>query len=220
MGNKRYCMPDPSSVLTDEIILREIPTGSRVLDLGCGSGRLLATLRDQHDCVVQGVELDTGETIEAIRRGIPIINDDIDAGLQYFPEDCFDFAVVSQTLQQLRRPLEVLDQVLRIANKVLVIIPNFAHWKVRWQVLIHGRAPVTTELPYEWYNSPNLHFMSMHDFRDLQKAGSFHIVKELPIIGNQSVNRAWMANIRAKSVLYILERTELHTQASAQSPVS
>ncbi|MCA8988132.1 MAG: methionine biosynthesis protein MetW [Planctomycetaceae bacterium] len=199
-------MKDPAAAVTDEIIRREIPPGSRVIDLGCGDGRLLQLLRDEMHCSVQGVELDEEEFLAAMRRGLPVIRGDLDEGLQYLPENSFDFAVVSQTLQQLRYPVEILEHILRIANRVLVVVPNFAYWKIRLQVLVFGRAPITEELPYEWHNTPNLHLMSMQDFRELEKERDFEIVKELPIIGEKSVSRAWWANLRARTVLYILQR--------------
>lgn len=188
--------------------MREIEPGSRVIDLGCGDGRLLSLLQSQLDCKVQGVELDEEEFLASLSRGIPTIRGDLDEGLQYLPDDSFDFAVLSQTLQQLRYPVELLEQILRVAKRVLVVVPNFAYWRIRLQVLMWGRAPVTEELPYEWHNTPNLHLMSMQDFRDLEKVGQFRIVKELPIIGEKSVKRAMWANVRARTVLYILERVE------------
>ncbi len=205
---RRYCMPDPSVAITDEIIKREIPAGSRVIDLGCGDGRLLKLLQQEHQCTIQGVELDDEEFLRALQRGVPVVRGDLDEGLQNIPDNSFDFAVMSQTLQQLRYPVEVLEQILRVARKVLVVIPNFAYWKIRLQVLFSGRAPITAELPYDWHDTPNLHLMTMHDFRDLEKKGKFRIVKELPIIGEKSVDRAVWANLRARTVLYILERAE------------
>ena len=142
-------MKDPSAAITDEIIMREIEPGSRVIDLGCGDGRLLSLLQSKLDCKVQGVELDEEEFLASLSRGIPTIRGDLDEGLQYLPDDSFDFAVLSQTLQQLRYPVELLEQILRVAKRVLVVVPNFAYWRIRLQVLMWGRAPVTEELPYE-----------------------------------------------------------------------
>lgn len=214
MRPKRYCMKDPAAAITDEIIRKEIIPGSRVIDLGCGDGRLLQLLRDEMNCVVQGVELDEEGFLESMRREIPVIKGDLDEGLQYLPDNSFDFAVLSQTLQQLRYPVELLEQILRVANRVLVVVPNFAYWKIRLQVLIFGRAPVTEELPYEWHNTPNLHLMSMQDFRELEKEREFRIVKELPIIGEKSVPRAMWANVRARTVLYILEKKDSQKSSS------
>lgn len=203
---RRYCMPDPFAVLTDEIIQARIAPGSRVLDLGCGDGRLLQTLRDQHQCSVQGIELDFHELQAAMRRGIPVLQGDLDHGLDQFPDSSFDIAVLSQTLQQVRHPRVIVQEMLRVARQALVVVPNFAHWRVRWKVGLHGRAPVTSQLPYEWYETPNLHFMSMHDFRDLAELLEARIVTELPIIRGRAKEGAWFANLRADSALYVLER--------------
>jgi methionine biosynthesis protein MetW len=205
---KRYCLPTPNAVITDKLIMNEISDGSRVIDLGCGDGRLLCSLRDQRKCDVLGIELDYEEFLIAVNRGVPVLHGDLDRGLGEIPNDSFDYAVLSQTLQQVRHPLEILEEIFRVARLALVVIPNFGYWKIRWQVLVFGRAPVTSEIPYQWYNTPNLHFMSMHDFRDLQQQGRFKIIKEFPIIGDGSKKNRWLANFLAKNVLYVLERPE------------
>lgn len=205
---KRYCLPNPSAALTDEIIARQIDSGSRVVDLGCGDGRLIHTLREQHGCSVLGVELDPDTIRNAMQRGVPVIQSDLDRGVSEIPDDAFDFAVLSQTLQQVRFPKGVLTEMLRIARKALVVVPNFGHWRVRLQIVRYGRAPVTETLPYAWYESPNLHFMTMHDFRELVGGLGFRIVRELPIVKGRAKDRAWAANLRADSALYVLERPE------------
>ncbi|MFQ5730422.1 MAG: methionine biosynthesis protein MetW [Planctomycetaceae bacterium] len=199
-------MPDPTVVLTDELIMREIAVGSRVIDLGCGDGRLLSAMREKHGCSVLGVELDRNAILAALARGVPVIQGDLDRGLSEIPDDSFDFAVLSQTLQQVRLPKDVLNEMLRIARKALVVVPNFGHWRVRLQIVRYGRAPVTEALPYDWYDSPNLHFMTMHDFRELVADLGFRIVRELPIIKGRAKDRAWAANLRADSALYVLQR--------------
>ena len=201
-------MPDPFAVLTDEIIQAQIQPKTRVLDLGCGDGRLLQTLRDVHQCEVQGIELDLDEIRAAMYRGIPVLQGDLDHGLEGFPDKSFDFAVLSQTLQQVRQPRLILQEMLRVAKQALVVVPNFAHWRVRLTIGLYGRAPVTSQLPYEWYDTPNLHFMSMRDFRDLAELLKARIIKELPIIRGRAVDQAWWANLRADSALYVLERTD------------
>lgn len=203
---RRFCMPDPFAVLTDEIIQAQIRPQARVLDLGCGDGRLLQTLRDVHQCQVQGIELDLDELKAAMYRGIPVLQGDLDHGLEGFPDNSFDFAVLSQTLQQVRQPRLIVQEMLRVARQALVVVPNFAHWRVRLKIGLYGRAPVTSQLPYEWYDTPNLHFMSMCDFRDLAELLQARIVKELPIIRGRALERAWLANLRADSALYVLEK--------------
>lgn len=215
--DRRYRMPDPTVALTDEIIMRQIEPGSRVIDLGCGDGRLLSRLRYEQGCAVQGVELSVKRLVDSLSRGVPIIHANLDRGLPEVPDGSFDFAVLSQTLQEVRLPKEVLTEMLRIARKALVVVPNFGNWRVRLQILSYGRAPVTEALPYEWYNTPNLHFMSMHDFRDLVRDLGMQIVKELPIMRGRAVERAWAANLRADSALYVLEGPGEKTRSSASA---
>lgn len=205
----RYCLPDVAASVTDVLIRSQIPAGSRVLDLGCGDGRLLSMLRDGHRCDILGVELDRERMLGAIGQGVPVLQADLDAGVPDIPSDSFDFAVLSQTLQEVRHPKRVLQEMLRVARHALVVVPNFGHWRVRMQVILHGRTPVTQQLPYEWFNTPNLHFMSMPDFRDLAGRLNTKILKELPIIHGRAVDNAWMANLRAESALYVLERSGL-----------
>lgn len=200
-------VPDPWTALTDDLICSHIRRGSRVIDLGCGDGRLLQSLRDKHGCSVTGVENDHKQFCAAVGRGIGMLELDLNDGLELIPDDSFDVAVVSQTLQQVSAPRKLLGEIFRIANRVLVVVPNFGHWKIRWQIFWTGRAPVTDSLPYEWYDSPNVHVISMLDFRDLGKDGLFRIEAEIPVIGSKAVKRAWFANARAHSALYVLERS-------------
>ncbi len=208
MCAKRLCLPDPRAAITNELIIHQIERGARVLDLGCGDAALLERLRDEHGCEVLGIEKDEEAFLQAIERGVPILQGDLNRGLGTLPEHSFDYAVLSQTLQQIGRPLELLYEIFRYAQRALVVVPNFGHWRIRLQVSLQGRAPVTDNLPYEWYESPNVHFLSMVDFRELAKRGNFQIVKEIPIIGERAVDRAAFANLRAHSALYVLERTE------------
>lgn len=206
MCAKRIHLPDPRAAVTNELIIDKITRGSRVIDLGCGDASLIARLRDHHDCDVFGVERDEELFIRGIEKGVPMLQADLNAGLMELPSQSFDFAILSQTLQQIDRPLDLLNEIFRVARRALVVVPNFAHWKIRLQVALQGRAPVTDHLPYEWYESPNVHFLSMVDFRELAEQGNFHIVRELPIIGDRAVKRAVFANLRAHSALYVLER--------------
>jgi methionine biosynthesis protein MetW len=206
MKTKRYCIPDPAVAVTDRVIMDQVDSGSRVIDLGCGDGRLLAKLGDEHGCWVMGIEVDVEAIHGAIGRGVPVIHADLDHGLPDVPDDSFDVAVLSQTLQQVRLPRAVLKEMMRVARRALVVVPNFGNWKVRRQIMLQGRAPVTKALPYEWYDTPNLHFITMHDFRDLAELLGLRIVRELPIINGRAVDRAWAANLRADSALYVLER--------------
>lgn len=203
---QHYFRPDPTAALIDRLIMQQIPRGARVLDLGCGDGRLLCRLRDELENSIQGIELDHLQVVEAISKGVPILQADLDEGLEDIPDHSFDFAVLSQTLQQVLQPRELLQQMLRVAQRAIVVVPNFAHWRVRIQMLCYGRAPITSSLPYDWYNTPNIHLMSMLDFRDLVDRVHMRIVEEIPIIRGQAAPRAWAANLRADSALYVLEQ--------------
>lgn len=203
----RYQLPDPSVQLVDELIMRHIDRGSRVIDLGCGDGRLLHRLKEEMDCNVVGIDFEQKNVNSVIQRGLPVVAADLNQGLSDIPSDTFDFAVLSQTLQQVQNPRQLLMEMLRVANRGLVVVPNFGHWRVRLEVLRKGRTPITQTLPYEWHESPNLHFMSMFDFRELMQSIGLRIVKERPIIRGRSVDKAWAANIRADSAFYLLERS-------------
>jgi methionine biosynthesis protein MetW len=205
-NSDRYQMPDPSIQLTDELIMRHIDRGSRVIDLGCGDGRLMQRLHDEIGCEVMGVEVEQSNIVAVIERGLPALAADLNEGLVDIPNNSFDFAVLSQTLQQVRNPKRLLLEMLRVARRALVVVPNFGHWRVRLEVLRRGRTPITQTLPYEWYETPNLHFMSMRDFRDLMDGIGLRIVKESPIIKGRSVDQLLGANLRADSAFYLLER--------------
>lgn len=207
----RYQIPDPSVSLTDELIMQHITRGSRVIDLGCGDGRLIQRLHLELECDVLGVEFEQENLLRVIQRGLPAIQADLDQGLADIPSDSFDFAVLSQTLQQVRNPRRLLTEMLRVAVRGLVVVPNFGHWRVRMEVLRRGRTPVTEALPYEWYETPNVHFMSMHDFRALMERIGFRIVRESPIIRGRAVDRLLAANLRADSAFYLIERTQSNT---------
>ncbi len=203
---QRYTLADPEAALIDRLIMDQVAPSARVLDLGCGDGRLLGRLRAELQCSIQGIELDHHHVVEAITKGVPVLRGDLDEGLGEIPDHAFDVAVLSQTLQQVLKPKELLSQMLRVATRALVVVPNFGQWRVRWQLLIQGRAPITTALPYDWYNTPNLHLLSILDFRDLIRRMDLKIIREIPIIRGQPVPNAWGANWRADSALFVLER--------------
>jgi len=204
--SSRYLIPDPSVSLTDELIMRHIDRGSRVIDLGCGDGRLMQRLKQELGCDVLGIEVEHENIVSVSRRGLPAIEADLNEGLRDIPDGSFDFAVLSQTLQQVRNPRRLLMEMLRVARRGLVVVPNFGHWRVRLEVLRRGRTPVTEALPWEWYETPNVHSMSMRDFRDLMERLGLRVVKESPIIRGHAVDRLLASNLRADSAFYLLER--------------
>ncbi len=149
------------------IIAREVALGTRVLDVGCGDGALMAALRDEKQVDARGMELDRGNVTECVARGLSVIQGNADTDLADYPEAAFDYAILSQTLQTTMRPDLVLEQLLRIGRKAFVSFPNFAHWRVRLSLLWGGRMPVTRLLPVAWYETPNIHHVTIDDFRAL-----------------------------------------------------
>lgn len=147
------------------IIAEHIAPGSRILDVGCGDGALMAALRDTKGVDARGLELDAGNVAAAVSRGLSVIQGDADVDLAEYPDASFDYAILSQTLQTAHRPDVVLDHLLRIGRRAFVSFPNFAHWRVRMSLLWGGRMPVTRLLPERWYDTPNIHHVTIDDFR-------------------------------------------------------
>jgi len=147
------------------IIADNVAPGARVLDVGCGDGALMAALRDTKSVDARGLEIDAGNVAAAVSRGLSVIQGDADSDLAGYPDASFDYAILSQTLQTTRRPDLVLEHLLRIGRHAFVSFPNFAHWRVRTSLLWGGRMPVTRLLPEQWYGTPNIHHVTIDDFR-------------------------------------------------------
>ena len=146
------------------IISSLITAGSSVLDLGCGSGELLALLVQEKQVRAQGIEIDEQAIYACVARGLSVFHGDIDTGLADYADRSFDYVLLNQSLQQVKKIETVLIDALRVGRKVIIGFPNFAHVTARFQIFFRGRAPVTPALPYEWYDTPNLHFLSISDF--------------------------------------------------------
>lgn len=152
------------------VVARLIQPGSRVLDVGCGDGGLLKLLRDEKGVDARGVELSREGVNECVAAGLAVIQGDADTDLAFYPEAAFDYVVLSQTIQATRAPRSVLEHMLRIGERVIVSFPNFGHWRMRTQLMALGRMPRTKNLPYQWYDTPNIHFCTIRDFVDLTHA--------------------------------------------------
>ena len=151
------------------VVAAMIPTGSRVLDLGCGDGDLLAELIGARGCRGQGVEVSPDAFHACVTRGIPVVAADIDAGLPDFEDGSFDVVVLSQTLQATRHPVVVLREMMRVGRMGIVSFPNFGHWRARGYLGARGRMPVSRSLPYAWHETPNIHLCTLRDFEDLAR---------------------------------------------------
>jgi methionine biosynthesis protein MetW len=146
-----------------EAIVGRIPSGVQVLDIGCGEGELIRLLETK-GARVRGIDIDSGKVAEALKSGLSVVQGDADLDLKHYPDVAFDFAVLSKTLQATKHPKGVLNELLRVAERVVVVIPNFGFWKNRLYLLTKGRMPVTSTLSYQWYETPNIHFCTIRDF--------------------------------------------------------
>ena len=169
------------------MIAEIVEPGSRVLDLGCGGGELLAWLRENKRVDARGVEISGEKVQKAIARGVSVYQGDIDQGLADYPDAAFDFVILSQTLQEMRYPLRVLTQMLRVGRRAIVSFPNFGHWSVRVAHLFSGRAPKTELFPYDWFDSPNLHFLTVEDFILLCRRQHWTVERQVFLRGGQEV---------------------------------
>jgi len=179
--------------------------GSRVLDVGCGDGVLLAWLARQKGVDGRGMELESAKVRQAIARGVSVYQGDIDEGLADYPDGAFDYVILSQTLQQTHQPLRVLREMLRVGRRVIVAFPNFGHWSVRLTMMFSGGAPKTKLFPYNWYDSPNIHFLTVRDFEAL--IGVHHLVVERRyfLAGHRKVFA--FPNLMAEVAVYLLSGT-------------
>lgn len=153
-----------ATALQHELILELVRPDSSVLDLGCGDGELMAKLLKERAARIQGIEVDEEEIYKCVARGLSVFHGDIDNGLAEYADKSFDYVILNHSFQQVRRPDIVLEEALRVGKEVIVGFPNFAHYSVRYRIALRGRTPVTSALPYEWYNTPNLHFLTILDF--------------------------------------------------------
>jgi methionine biosynthesis protein MetW len=187
------------------VIAANVAAGSRVLDVGCGDGALMAALRDTRQVDARGLELDAGDVAAAVGRGLSVVQGDADTDLADYPDGSFDYAILSQTLQTTRHPDVVLENLLRIGKHAFVSFPNFAHWRVRASLLFGGRMPVTRLLPIAWYATPNIHHVTVDDFRALVKERGITIEGEWFLSGDQRCGSA-MANLFAEHAVFLLRR--------------
>lgn len=177
------------------LIAQVVPTGSRVLDLGCGDGSLIAHLRDVRGCSVRGIELDHTDIAAALAQGLSVVEADLDDGLSAYPDGSFDVVILSQTLQVVRRPAFVLREMLRVGRRGVVSFPNFGHWRVRGYLALRGRMPVSNSIPYTWYDTPNIHHTTIHDFRDFVTSNGGEIEREIALL-TEGWRRAEVRTVR------------------------
>ncbi|HEU0067248.1 MAG TPA: methionine biosynthesis protein MetW [Sphingomonas sp.] len=188
------------------VIADHVAGGARVLDVGCGDGALMAALRDAKRVDARGLEIDAANVAAAVARGLSVIQGDADVDLGGYPDGSFDYAILSQTLQTARAPDVVLDHLLRIGRRAFVSFPNFAHWRVRLSLLWGGRMPVTAQLPERWYDTPNIHHLTIDDFRAFLAERNVTVEGEWFLANGRTCSRA-AANARAEHAVFLLQRT-------------
>lgn len=186
------------------LISELIPERARVLDLGCGNGALLEWLKANKRVEARGVELKRELVQQAIARGVTVYQGDLESSLTEYPDGAFDYVVLSQTLQELRQPLAVMREILRIGRNVVVAFPNFGHWRVRLSHLLSGRAPRTPLFPYGWHDSPNVHFLTIQDFEETVGEQGWVVEKRMFLSGH--TRGTVMPNLMAEIAVYLIRK--------------
>jgi len=193
-----------------QLIADMIEPGGRALDVGCGDGALLAYLVNFKQVDARGMELSQAGVNACVAGGLSVIQGDADTDLRAYPDDAFDYVILSQTLQATREPREVLRQMLRVGKRAIVSLPNFAHWQVRLRMVFGGRMPQTPSLPFKWYDTPNIHLCSIDDFRAL--CGEMGVQVERAIVldrYSQPIHLPpLLSNLMGEQAVFLLRRNE------------
>ncbi|PID41598.1 MAG: methionine biosynthesis protein MetW [Proteobacteria bacterium] len=198
-----------------QVISSRIESGSKVLDLGCGYGELLTWLTENKAVSGVGIEQDKDKAAHCIAQGLSVLQGDMMEDLDDYPDKCFDYVILSQSLQQIYEPARLLHTLSRIGRRFIVSFPNFSHYTIRFELFFRGIAPKSPELPYHWYDSPNIRVITLKDFRRFARDVGYRIIEEIAINTNDhstagSIVR-FLSNIRATYGIFIIEKNPTGT---------
>ncbi len=192
------------------VIAAMVANGSRVLDVGCGDGSLLRLLADQKQVDARGIEISQRGVNDCVSKGLSVIQGDADTDLIDYPANAFDYVILSQTIQATRNPKKVLEQMLRIGSRAIISFPNFGHWRIRSQLVLKGRMPVTDNLSYAWYETPNIHFCTIRDFVALSGEVEANIEKAIALDSRGYPVRLnapwWIWNLFGEQAVFLLRK--------------
>ena len=187
----------------DTWIVQHAPEGGKVLDIGCGTGDLLARLVRERKVRGTGIEIAEDCVVKAVQQGLSVHHGNVEEGLDHYSDQSFDLVVMSLTIQELGKPIHVLRESFRVGRQLIVVFPNFAHWLTRWQLCIRGHAPRTPSLPYTWHESPNRHVLTIDDWDEFCKQRGWNCADRAFVAHGKRVH--WWPNLRAEVAMYLLE---------------
>ena len=187
-----------------DVVTNWVPQGASVLDLGCGDGELLARLQRERGSIGYGVEIEDSAVLACLQRGLNVLQGNIESGLNLFDDGAFDVVILSQTLQATRHTEALVREVLRVGKSAIVTLPNFGHWSVRWQLGVGGRMPVSKRLPYQWYDTPNVHFSTITDFDVFCADKGITVERRAALAGGHAIT--FLPNVRGETAVFQIRR--------------